>query len=381
MVRLQQVRFHHGWLLVSALFVSIAGQPFTCSFLLCVSTVRKRRKSLPAPVSGGEWTNTTLTNLEISIVPATLPELLNLGQGQLIHTVSPIGESLMKACDFITADLTLLTYDAADAKIRELHVPQDSTGWKLYKFLRLVDGIDSMHLESVVDDFVIHLLDALGFNDGPLVVLSKNKLAFTMNSTSVYATADVTVYHIANRFRLAVFEDKRLRGANPESADVEAQLVAEAIAAVQANIRRAEEEARKSKRAKSESEESKSTPSGSSLTDDCGRIYLIRVLGSSFYFYSAQLAPEFINFVQDYKNYTEGTELKSTLVYKLTLDSVTVPTNGSPAVPRKKSELVFRVKDDRQIVISILDRLRQIFLGVNIEGTKNEMETESQIQK
>ena len=45
-------------------------------------------------------------------------------------------------------------------------------GWQLYKYLRLILGPDKLGLESVVDDLVIHLLAALGFNDGNLVILS-----------------------------------------------------------------------------------------------------------------------------------------------------------------------------------------------------------------
>lgn len=82
-------------------------------------------------------------------------------------------------------------------------------GHKLYKYLRLISGPIGVKagLESVVDDLVIHLLDALGFNDGPLAVLSKNRLRLHMNQDKVAcAIADVTVYDVDSNFRLAVTE-------------------------------------------------------------------------------------------------------------------------------------------------------------------------------
>jgi len=47
-------------------------------------------------------------------------------------------------------------------------------GWILLKYLSLIVGVGRMALESVVDDFFIHLLVALGYNDGDLLILSDN---------------------------------------------------------------------------------------------------------------------------------------------------------------------------------------------------------------
>jgi hypothetical protein len=51
--------------------------------------------------------------------------------------------------------------------------PRDRSGigWLLLKYLSLISGTGRMNLESVVDDFLIHLLGALGYSDGDLVVL------------------------------------------------------------------------------------------------------------------------------------------------------------------------------------------------------------------
>lgn len=45
-------------------------------------------------------------------------------------------------------------------------------GTTLLKYLRLIVGTEKMGLESVVDDMVIHLFAALGFNAGRLLILS-----------------------------------------------------------------------------------------------------------------------------------------------------------------------------------------------------------------
>jgi hypothetical protein len=45
-------------------------------------------------------------------------------------------------------------------------------GLVLWKYQQLIIGTQKMGLESVVDDFVIHLLAALDFNEGNLVILS-----------------------------------------------------------------------------------------------------------------------------------------------------------------------------------------------------------------
>ena len=48
-------------------------------------------------------------------------------------------------------------------------------GSTLLKYLRLIVGTVKMGLESVVDDMVIHLFAALGFNAGRLLILSVHR--------------------------------------------------------------------------------------------------------------------------------------------------------------------------------------------------------------
>ena len=111
-------------------------------------------------------------------------------------------------------------------------------------------------------------------------------------NSSVKATADVTVYHIGNRFRVAVFEDKRIYSPAASDKDTEAQLVAEALAVVQANMERDHDEAAKSKRSRSQGDASSSFSPSSIPFDDSGRIFMIRVFGSAFSFYSCNFQSE-----------------------------------------------------------------------------------------
>jgi len=62
----------------------------------------------------------------------------------------------------------VLPWDESESKI-----PSAGVGRTLFKYLRLLYAPSpySVFLESVVDDFVIHLLVALGFNEDPLLIL------------------------------------------------------------------------------------------------------------------------------------------------------------------------------------------------------------------
>ncbi len=108
-------------------------------------------------------------------------------------------QSLLDSCSFI---------DEKSLMSLELPAPHPAPGFALYKYLRLIaNPYNKAGLESVVDDLVIHLLTALGFNDGYFMVLSKNNLKFSMHGeNNVTATADVTVFDINRNFRLAVIE-------------------------------------------------------------------------------------------------------------------------------------------------------------------------------
>ena len=108
-------------------------------------------------------------------------------------------QAVKEACGPITGD----------AVGSSLSVPPVLTraGHKLFKYLRLISGPVDVRagFDSVVDDLLIHLLDELGFNDGPLTILSNNSLRLHMDhDQDIYASTDVTVYDDNSHFRLAV---------------------------------------------------------------------------------------------------------------------------------------------------------------------------------
>ena len=200
---------------------------------------KRRRGSLPAAASGTFWTSKTLTNLGIEIVYASTSEWLSVfGVQPSAFTPSTVVASLVDACSIITPEALIepfvLPRESSDSSSPSSYF--SSAAFKLYMYLRLINS--QPRPESVVDDFVIHLLDALGFNDGPLLVLSKNNLKLQMNNNSESAITDVTIYHFTDGLRVAVFEDKRDADPQLDLESIEAQLVAAAIASVQANMQR-----------------------------------------------------------------------------------------------------------------------------------------------
>ncbi len=66
-------------------------------------------------------------------------------------------------------------------------LPANGLAATLIKYLRLMKGQERIVLESIVDDFLIHLLVALGYNDGRFVILYKEKHIYTHLHTRAHA--------------------------------------------------------------------------------------------------------------------------------------------------------------------------------------------------
>jgi hypothetical protein len=74
------------------------------------------------------------------------------------------------ACASIDATVVnLASLRPDDARVQQ--VKQSPTGWLLLKHLSLIRGSACMELDSLGNDFLIHLMAAMGFNDGDLVIL------------------------------------------------------------------------------------------------------------------------------------------------------------------------------------------------------------------
>jgi hypothetical protein len=76
-----------------------------------------------------------------------------------------LGQSVLESCEKITEASVAANSWMPDPAANDV-------GSTLLKYIRLIVGTEKMGLESVVDDMVIHLFAALGFNGGRLLILS-----------------------------------------------------------------------------------------------------------------------------------------------------------------------------------------------------------------
>eukprot|EP01033_Poteriospumella_lacustris_P012908 gene12908-9234_t len=88
--------------------------------------------------------------------------------------------------------------------------------------------------ESFIDDFVRHLLDKMGFNEGSLYAAPQMQINLSFGDTVKMATADVTIIDLLSYARIGVVEDKNWEEMN-KNRDSTPQLVAEGIAISQHN--------------------------------------------------------------------------------------------------------------------------------------------------
>lgn len=135
--------------------------------------------------------------------------------------------------------------------------------------------------ESFIDDFVKHLLNAMGFNDGRLYAAPKMKINLRFGDAVESATADITVIDLLSHARIGVVEDKYWRE-RMMFKDSTAQVVAEGIAIAQYN-----EAVRGRKR------DAEGNPKAASESTSPGElVYGIRVTGSRFHFYAMRVSPQ-----------------------------------------------------------------------------------------
>jgi len=116
--------------------------------------------------------------------------------------------------------------------------PTTEPGIEFAKLIR-ESASSAPNMESAVDDLVSLLLHQLGFSLGHWLVRSRRAAPLRMSGHSVDAKADFVVLDLkSDSVQLAVIQDKSLlesqKGASITNA--EAQLVAEGVAATQANL-------------------------------------------------------------------------------------------------------------------------------------------------
>lgn len=112
---------------------------------------------------------------------------VNRGEVQLtgVHMVRPFHSRVAVCCLLslvcllsiaiardVLSSCGVITLPSVHARKWEPDPLAGDVGSVLLKYLRLIVGKDRMALESVVDDLLIHLLAAMGFNQGNLLISS-----------------------------------------------------------------------------------------------------------------------------------------------------------------------------------------------------------------
>ena len=175
------------------------------------------------------------------------------------------------------------------------------------------------HLESPVDSFVFQLLCHFGFNDNWLYIFPQLPLKLRSNKRSIISKTDFTLMDIISFYRAVVVEEKKTD--ERDSSGAEAQLVAEAVSAQQANV--VKELWRPTKR-------SRSLP-----TSDDNTIMGIRVCGFYFTFYRIPYSQPLIDAVLN-----EVVASETTVVQRC-----------------RHAGYDFRNAGDRKVIVTLLDSL------------------------
>lgn len=136
----------------------------------------RKRKSLPPARCGSDWKEADLNMLNIRIVTTTPSKMLGCGKDDVpLAELTPRITSIIEECIiFDSPDGIRKTSYGLRTDANSTNDPRTRTGigWVLLNYLSLCTGSRDIVLESVICDFLIQLLGALGYNDGDMVVLS-----------------------------------------------------------------------------------------------------------------------------------------------------------------------------------------------------------------
>jgi hypothetical protein len=283
------------------------------------------------PLSGNEWTDVQLDQLKVLFDDVEQNEFFsNAGLSSfqmsargvaLVELLCDVNESLHRKYD--------LASDASDehtsaGAIRASPLLQNPICKALFAARKYVKH------ESFVDDFVKHLLNEMGFNEGSLYAAPQMRINLLFGETEKMATADVTVIDLLSYARIGVVEDKNWEEMFLKS-DSTAQLVAEGIAITQRNEAVGGKKRDAGGNPKSEAEESSSSFSET--------VYGIRVTGSLFHFYAMRVSPQMHSALRN-----QTAAATSTTMYRYKSDA----------------GLDFMVKDERDEIILMLSLLQEV---------------------
>lgn len=277
------------------------------------------------PLSGNEWTDVQLDQLKVLFEYVEVREFFSTA-GLTSFQMSARGEALVELLcgvdETFHRKYVPAVIDAGDERtsaeaIRSSPLLQNPICKALFAARKYVEH------ESFVDDFVKHLLNEMGFNDGSLYAAPQMRINLFFGETEKMATADVTVIDLLSYARIGVVEDK--------NRDSTAQLVAEGIAITQRNEAAGGQKRDAGGNLKGVSEESSSTCSET--------VYGIRVTGSLFHFYAIQVSPQMHSALRN-----QTAAATSTTMYRY----------------KSEAGLDFMVKEERDEIILMLSLLQEV---------------------
>jgi hypothetical protein len=183
--------------------------------------------------------------------------------------------------------------------------------------------------ESMVDNFVAKLLDAIGFNEGFLFVVPQFSMDLKFDTIRKEAKADFVIQDVLSFYKLFIIEDKSKKN---EIVNSEPQMIAEAIANFQMN------EVLQETIVVPPSEESANTATVVER-DVLEELFGLRVNGHKFWFYRIPITPSIINCMRYTTATTAQNEVKRVGM-----------TNG----------LDFFTPNDRVQIIKLLDNMKSV---------------------
>lgn len=110
-------------------------------------------------------------------------------------------------------------------------------------------------------------------------------------------------------------------------------------------------------RERAASESSAGKPAMSAVSMATGRLYMVRVVGPMFSFYSVNPSTEFLDVFEDYKRLPSDQDPPATIVHKCSFTFPADP-NDSAAKPITTNIFSFLLAEHRQLIISMLDWIR-----------------------
>jgi hypothetical protein len=284
------------------------------------------------PVSASDWDASYLEKLSIEwddYVNENLffDDVLELSQPAkaLVNRLSGLNSNLI-------AEYETTRFDSQDtiANIRKKEVLNDV----ILKSIFLIQKYSNN--EPIVDNFLVHLFKEIGFYDGMIYAVPQFKLDLNFGTTVCTAKPDFLLMDILSYCRVAVFEEKNK---DQQNYDSEPQMVAQAIASFQLNVKVDTSNAKKSKSERSEKWSFNSSESVSNI------IYGVRVNGLVFSFYQIPITASIRRAMETKEAVHDSTKVK------------------------RLCKLDFMREDHRRSIIHALDKLRKI---VEESGIKSE---------